>query len=242
MRSKYFVLAALMMTVLMLSSCDDHYALDADVHNGYIMLSDGRIIRDTDYDPSCHTAVAVVFAEKTDEHPVLAVMLDECSSVAFSDTLSFVQGTSCKIDAFDGYVNTVALQGTVIKRPGVVNENNASDPANYYKSPLGLLAFRSHYHGQSDYVPSIAELRLLFRERDKVNAIIRLCGGTPISDSAVGGGCWYWSSTEVSENAGNQAWLISMTDGSIQKAPKTNSYNARLIVEYNGFYDSTTKK
>ena len=46
---------------------------------------------------------------------------------------------------------------------------------------------------------------------------------------------WYWSSTEVKGNSHNQAWLVSMADGSQHKAPKTNQYRARLIVEYNPY-------
>jgi len=71
--------------------------------------------------------------------------------------------------------------------------------------------------------------------KDQVNNMILKCGGTPINRSPSGAGCWYWTSTEVTENKMNQAWLISMADGSIHKAPKTNGYRARLIVEYNPY-------
>jgi hypothetical protein len=107
--------------------------------------------------------------------------------------------------------------------------------ANYYKSPLGLMAFRSHWFLQSDYVPSVMELELLYKALPKVNPLIEMCGGTPIGTSPEDAGCWYWSSTEVKGNSYNQAWLVSMADGSQHKAPKTNCYRARLIVEYNPY-------
>ena len=219
--------------VLTLTSCDEHEPLDLDIHPGYILCDDGRILSDDVFDVSQHTPVAVVFAPQTDKHQVLAVMLDEIPFVAFADTLAMDQKTSGDISAYDGYTNTVALQTTYLPRDSMVVKDYKADPRNYYCSPLGLLAFRSHWFAQSDYVPSVAELYLLYVSLSKVNPIIEKCGGTPIGTTPVDAGCWYWSSTEVNENKVNQAWLFSMADGSIHKAPKTNCYRARLIVEYN---------
>ncbi len=222
--------------VLTLTSCDEHEPVDLDIHPGYILCDDGRIIKETDYDPGQHTPVGVVFAPlATDKHPVLAVLLEEVDYIQFSDTLSFDQKTSCDEEAYDGYKNTVSLWTTNILRKELVDSVHLDNLANYYKSPLAHVAFRSHFFAQSDYVPSIAEMRLLFQNITKVNEMIIKCGGTPISRSPMGAGCWYWTSTEVKENSMNQAWLISMADGSIHKAPKTNSYRARLIVEYNPY-------
>ncbi|MEE3386499.1 MAG: hypothetical protein VZR36_15830, partial [Prevotella sp.] len=131
------------------------------------------------------------------------------------------------------YVNTVALQTTHLDRDSLVIKDNKADPRNYYTSPLGLLAFRHHWFFQSDYVPSVAELGLLYSSLSIVNPIIERCGGTPVNRSPENAGCWYWTSTEVEQNKMNQAWLFSMADGSRHKAPKTNCYRARLIVEYN---------
>ena len=225
-----------LLSVLSLTSCDEHEPIDLDIHPGYILCDDGRIIDDSSFDPDKHNPVAVVFAPLvTDKHPVLAVLLDEVSYIEFADTLSFDQKTSGDVTAYDGYTNTVALQTTYIERDSLLVPENKSDPRNYYKSPLGLLAFRSHYFGQSDYIPSVAEMRLLYQNLTKVNEMIEKCGGTPISRSPELAGCWYWTSTEVNENKMNQAWVITMADGSVHKAPKTNYYRARLIVEYNPY-------
>lgn len=228
-----FIVGLLAMTGI--CSCDEHEPFDPDVHSGYILCSDGSIVADDVFDSRKHTPVAVVFAEKTAKHPVLAVMLDEIEYVSFADTLSFDQKTSCSLDSCDGYLNTVALQTTNIQRKVLVDPEHIDNAANYYKSPLGLMAFRSHWFSQSDYVPSVMELELLYKALPKVNPLIRMCGGTPIGTSSMGAGCWYWSSTEVNGNKMNQAWLVSMADGSQHKAPKTNGYRARLIVEYNPY-------
>ena len=236
MKSFHMIFILCLLTALSLTSCDEHESIDLDVHPGYILCDDGCIIKESDFDMSEHTPVAVVFAPlATDKHPVLAVMLDEVECIQFADTLAFEQNTSGDITAYDGYTNTVALQTTNIMRTEIVDDRHLDNPVNYYKSPLGLSAFRSHYFAQSDYVPSVAEMRLLYQNIDKVNDIITQCGGTPINRYPEGAGCWYWTSTEVSENKPNQAWLISMADGSIHKAPKTNAYRSRLIVEYNPY-------
>ena len=230
-------LSAFMLT---LTSCDEHEPLDLNIYPGYILCDDGRIVSPDEFFQGGRTAVAVVFAPLTDSHNVLSVLLDEVPFINFCDTLSMDQKTSCDISAYDGYTNTVALQTTWLpgKRKQEVWRDSAyvtewvTDPF-YYGSPLGLSAFRSHWFAQSDYVPSVAEMGLLYMSLDKVNPVIKMCGGDTIGVTPRDAGCWYWTSTEVEENKPNQAWLFSMADGSRHKAAKDNFYRARLIVEYN---------
>ena len=233
MKRFIYIVMCTLLSVCGLVSCDEHEPIDLDIHPGYILCSDGRIVSPSAFNADNQTPVAVVFAERTDKHEVLAVLLDEIAPVAFADTLSFDQNTSCSETEFDGYVNTVALQTTHLDRDSLVIKDNKADPRNYYTSPLGLLAFRHHWFLQSDYVPSVAELGLLYSALSTVNPIIERCGGTPVNRNPANAGCWYWTSTEVEQNKMNQAWLFSMADGSRHKAPKTNCYRARLIVEYN---------
>ena len=61
-----------------------------------------------------------------------------------------------------------------------------------------------------------------------VNSVLRRCGGDAISEDA--GGCWYWTSTEVSGQAGAKAWLYSLGTGAIQETPKTEAHPARIII------------
>ena len=201
MKHIYYIMFALAMGFACVS-CDEHEPIDLDIHPGYILCSDGQIVSPSVFNRDVHTPVAVVFAEKTDQHQALAVLLDEIAPVAFADTLSFDQKTSGSETEYDGYVNTVALQTTHLDRDSLVVKDNKADPRNYYTSPLG-------------------------------HPIIERCGGTPVNRSPENAGCWYWTSTEVAQNKMNQAWLFSMADGSRHKAPKTNCYRARLIVEYN---------
>lgn len=220
MKKKYTLLL-LPVLCLILAACDGHEALDPDVHTGYILCDDGQVLStDAYFSQDARKAVAVVFAPQTEEHSVLAVLLDEIPPVAFCDTLGLELGTSCDETAYDGYENTTAMQ-------------NSRDARTGKGSPLADEAFTYHYYWQSDYIPSVAEMGMLFLAREQVNSIIERCGGTPLCTDAAGSSCWYWTSTEVEQNKGRQAWLFSMSDGSRHRAPKTNEYHARAIVEYN---------
>ena len=214
---------------LFFSSCDEHDPLDLDIHPGYILCDDGRVLSPEAFDESSNVPVAVFFAPLTDKHPALAVLLDELSYISFADTL-FEQKTSGSVADYDGYLNTIALQSSKLARDSVSQRRSGK---RWYCSDLGLSAFCSHYFSQSDYVPSVAELGLLYLSLPVVNPVIERCGGQPVSTVPEYAGCWYWSSTEVAENTPNQAWLFSMADGSRHRTPKTNRYSARLIVEYN---------
>ena len=50
-------------------------------------------------------------------------------------------------------------------------------------------------YGQSAYVPSVAQMRLLYAARGIINPVIEKCGGDPLPTEA--DECWYWTSTEV---------------------------------------------
>jgi hypothetical protein len=218
---KYYLFPLLSVFSLFFASCDEHEVLDLDVHTGNILCDDGQVLStDAYFSQDASKAVAVVFAPQTEEHPVLAVLLDEIAPVAFCDSLGLELGTSCDETAFDGYENTTAMQNNRDSRSGK-------------GSPLADEAFTYHYYWQSDYIPSVSEMGLLYLARDQVNPILERCGGTPLYDDAAGSLCWYWTSTEVEQNKGRQAWLFSMSDGSRHRAPKTNEYRARAIVEYN---------
>ena len=213
--SKAIVLLTVLCAVFAMSSCDEHEAIDSNIYPGHIMLADGSVISPEAYDASRHQAVAVFFAQKTDKHEALAVMLRESPAKAVSDTalvkMGTDLGTSGSETAYDGYENTIALQAK--------------------RSPIATDAFTSHYLAMSDYVPSVSEMGLMFLSLPVVNPVLDVLGGDTIAVNDPD--CWYWTSTEVSGNKGYQAWACSMSDGSRHKAPVYNTYHTRYIVEYN---------
>lgn len=197
------------------TSCDNHEPIDRDIHVGYVLCNDHSCMDTASYfNQTKRKAVGVVFAEKTDDHPVLAVMFDELNEV-FCDSVGMVNGTSTDITSFCGFKNTVAMY-------------NSYSAETSKGSPLAMKMINFHANGQSDYLPCVAEQRLLASSARVINPVLEKLGGTPI---ALEGDCWYWTSTEVEDNPGVQAWLCSADNGRFLPTPKTQRHKARAIVE-----------
>ena len=205
-----------MIAITILStSCDNHEPIDRDIHVGYVLCNDHSCMDTASYfNQTKRKAVGVVFAEKTDDHPALAVMFDELNEV-FCDSVGMVNGTSTDITSFCGFKNTVAMYNSYSAETGK-------------GSPLAMEMINFHANGQSDYLPSVAEQRLLASSSRVINPVLERLGGTPI---ALEGDCWYWTSTEVEDNPGVQAWLCSADNGRFLPTPKTQRHKARAIVE-----------
>lgn len=197
------------------TSCDNHEPIDRDIHVGYVLCNDHSCMDTASYfNQTKRKAVGVVFAEKTDDHPALAVMFDELNEV-FCDSVGMINGTSTDITSFCGFKNTVAMYNSYSAETGK-------------GSPLAMEMINFHTNGQSDYLPSVAEQRLLAFSARVINPVLEKLGGTPI---ALEGDCWYWTSTEVEDNPGVQAWLCSADNGRFLPTPKTQRHKARAIVE-----------
>lgn len=232
------------LSMLGFNSCDEHDPFDDNIHVGYVLLSDHRTMSLENYEAlgggSGVKAVGVVFAEQNANHPTMAVLLGSkgvSTSARFAEKLGIKQNTSCSLEDFDGFLNTVALQaGTYTEEEGTLNPTDSitkTETVTYQLSHLGWNAFDSHEYGQSDYIPSVAEMRLLLSSLSVVNPIIERLGGEPVTVSTDGGNCWYWTSTEVQDNPENMAWLMSAVNGGIQETPKNETHSYRLIVALN---------
>lgn len=223
-RKKWEALCSCMLMFCMLSllaSCDKHEAVDRGIHVGYVLCSDHSCMSLDAYGKQeGMVAVGVVFAEQTDEHPALAVALTQYED-CFCDSLGMVNGTSGSTTAYDGFSNTVSMYNSY-----VVNEETKVG----HGCPIAMRTYDAGYYGQSLYIPSVAEMRLLCKGAPIVNRTLAALGGTPIT---LDGKCWYWTSTEVSDNAGSQAWLCSALNGGVQETPKTESHLARPILQLN---------
>ena len=57
-----------------------------------------------------------------------------------------------------------------------------------------------------EWIPSVAELYLIYLNKRSINAAIELSGGSRIKDG------WYWSSTE---HSATNAWGLNLNDGSL---------------------------
>ena len=77
----------MLMMASFMTSCDNHEPYDPDLHIGYVLCDDHTCMDTATYfNQSKRKAVGVVFAEKTKDHPVLAVNLEETSGM-FCDSI-----------------------------------------------------------------------------------------------------------------------------------------------------------
>ena len=216
-RKAYPVLQAVLMAGA-LAACDAHIEVpDTAVRPGHVLCVDGKAVPYSEYESYGEKAIAVVFHTYSDgetEGNGYAVYLWDMTPKAFADSLGVEQGTSADITAYDGNENTNALYQT---------EETVS--------PMAEAVFDLWKYGQSAYVPSVAQMRLLYEVRDIINPIIEKCGGDPLPTEA--DECWYWTSTEVEGQQTVKAWLYSTASGAMQETPKTQAHKVRPIITLN---------
>ena len=131
------------------TGCDAHIDVpDTAVRPGHVLCEDGTALSYTEYQQSGKKAVAVVFDTRQHEGAEgngYAVYLWDITPQAFADSLGIAQGTSADLAAHDGNANTFALYET---------KETAS--------PMAEAVFDLWCYGQSAYVPSVAQMRLLY--------------------------------------------------------------------------------
>lgn len=197
------------------TSCDGHHPEpDMGMKVGDVLCTDGQILSMETWKGSGKEGIGIVFHVNTNpdiEGRGYAVYLNDLAQLAFADSLGIKQGTSADAYALDGNQNTYAL----------MSQRNVG-------SPMAGAVFDLWRFGQSAYIPSVAQLRLLKETRGSINQGIAAIGGEPITDTPEG--CWYWSSTEVAGQETAKAWLYSLSQGAMQETPKTQNHKVRPII------------
>ena len=220
MKKKFYhrLWVPLVSLVMVLASCDAHQDFpDTGIKIGQVLCTDGRIYTPDGMRQANKQPIAVVFHVDNDpetEGYGYAVYLHELTASQFADSLGIPQGTSCDLTAMDGNANTYAMYAT----------RDCS-------SPLAGDVFDLWHYGQSAYIPSVAQMRLMYAVRDIINPVIKECGGTllPTKDDYD----WFWTSTETDGMNAAKAWLYSLSSGAIQETPKTQAHPARPIITIN---------
>lgn len=206
------------MSAILLTACDSHQEFpDTAMKVGHILCTDGQVLPYAYYKESGKEAIGVVFYLNRDletEGKGYAVYLHDIASESFADSIGVSQGTSADVTVLDGNANTFTLF-------------NTTDVA----SPLAKSVFDIWSYGQSAYIPSVAQMRLLYGVKEDVNRYLELCGGDLLSDNP--DQCWYWTSTEVQGQQTAKAWLYSMGSGAMQETPKLQAHKARAIITIN---------
>lgn len=213
-----YIIPTLLLLVVGLAACDGHKEFpDDSMAIGHILCSDGQTLNLESYKLSGKEAVAVVFyinRDSSKEGQGYAVYLWDLAPVAFADSTGATQGTSADIEALDGNANTYSMY--VGKEVG---------------SPLAMQVFDLWCYGQSAYIPSVAQMRLLKAAKSVINPYIAECGGDTLPDAA--DECWYWSSTEVKGQENDKAWLYSLKSGTIHETPKLQGHKSRPVITIN---------
>lgn len=205
---------ASLLTVTSLSSCHCDHDEPAIFRKGHVLCTDGTVMSLCDYVKSSKQAIGIVYHVNEDpESDILgyAVYINESPAVAFADSCGVRQNTSASLSEIDGNTNTYSVYTTA-----------------EVSSPMASYVFDLWPYGQSAYIPSVSELRLLYAEKDFVNERITAVGGEPISDDDAD--CWLWSSTEVSGQEENKAWLFSMNYADIIETPKNQPHRIRPVM------------
>ena len=197
------------------TSCDGHHPEpDMGMKVGDVLCTDGQILPMETWEKSGKEGIGIVFHVNTNpdiEGRGYAVYLNDLTPLAFADSFGIKQGTSADAYALDGNQNTYAL----------MSQRNVG-------SPMADAVFDLWRFGQSAYIPSVAQLRLLKETRGRINQGVVAIGGGPITDTP--DGCWYWSSTEVAGQETAKAWLYSLSQGAMQETPKTQNHKVRPII------------
>ena len=229
------VFFSVLLSLLLFTSCDDHEAVDLGIHPGYILCDDGVVMSDQAFFAQDFSGknykfpAAVIFTEQLNDSEdmarFLAVSIKELPQLQFCDSISMSQGTNTDVTVAAGNTNTTALQ-------------NSYDTKLGHGSPLADYVFAHSTYGQSDFIPSVKELKMLYAQKGRVNAVLQrinehLAGSADLLfTEARSDSCWYWSSTEVAANPMKQAWIFSMSSGTPQECPKIEAHAARAIVPY----------
>ena len=217
-KSRTYRIAGLLAAAVLFAACDAHRDFpDTTMKLGHILCTDGGVIPPENLEQSGRQPIAVVFHVNHDENTEgsgYAVYLWDLAPEAFADSTGISQGTSADITALDGNENTFAIYDT--------RETS---------SPMAEAVFDLWRYGQSAYVPSVAQVRMLHSARELINPVIRMCGGDGLPDEA--DDCWYWTSTEVRGQETAKAWLYSVGSGAMQETPKIQAHKVRPIITLN---------
>ena len=185
------IICATLMAVAF-ASCDEHRDFpDTAMKTCDILCTDGKVVRFEEVKSQNKTPIAVVFYVNQNEDiqgTGYAVYLKDIEPFAYSDSLGLKHNTSADIAAFDGNGNTHAMYSSGT-------------------SPAASAVFDMWQYGQSAYIPSVAQIKLLYQARSAVN-----------------------TSTEVKDQETAKAWLYSLASGALQETPKTQAHKVRPII------------
>ena len=139
---------------ILLTACDAHIEFpDTTMQPCHILCTDGKVVTLDQCEAQGKSPIGVVFyvnQSGSNEHEGTgyAVYLWDITPEMFADSLGTKQNTSASLTKYDGNSNTFAIY-------------NMRDMG----SPLADAVFAIWEYGQSAYIPSVAQMQLLYRQR-----------------------------------------------------------------------------
>ncbi len=219
-------------TVLLQAVADTMYTFAAV---GDILCSDGSIVHRNDWPAPGKTPIGIVFYVDDSKWHGWAVSLTQTASMKWSTvTNAFVNGHQNanwrdainRNDEWEGYANTQRI----------LSAGNATT----YPAGWAADGFSTTYPApwsRGWYLPSAAQLNMLFGELPEVNLSLNRVGATPIVDdnpgtARPGGSVLLWSSTEGSQSS--KAFALEIADGRIVEVAKTSNdkYKVRAVITF----------
>ncbi len=169
----------------------------------------------------------------------LAIALDEVTypwASAYTspraDIISIPDLADCTTNVLtcgkSGKENTAIIMAfqTKLQNSSASNKNkifyHAADYCYKYQ-PNSVSSVKSWFAAGQWFLPNVAELNILYQNKDKVNASLQKVNAVTLTDS------YYWSSTEYGNNG---AWGLRMYDGSQSGDLKSNNNYVRLVLAF----------
>ena len=202
---------------------------------GDILCSDGSIVHRNDWPAPGKTPIGIVFYVDDSKWHGWAVSLTQTASMAWSTVTNVLvnghqnanwRDAINRNDEWEGYANTQRI----------LSAGNATT----YPAGWAADGFSTTYPApwsRGWYLPSAAQLNMLFGELPEVNLSLNRVGATPIVDNnpgttRPGGSVYLWSSTEG--NTEDRAIAVGISDGRIGPFNKTSSdkYYVRAVITF----------
>lgn len=223
MKKILFHTLMVLIIAVMAVGCKKHTVIDPDpnpidtlLRVGNIYCKDGRVIDPYTYNAQGMTnAIGVIFwvNDSLDvEDRAYVVSLHDSWPCFWCDTM-ISTGVSTSITAFDGAANTSTLKTFELR----------------YEHPVYPMRSATQYSDEdvySWYLPSVAQLTEIFRNKDEVYHAFSNCNGDRFNS------IWYWSSTEDNDGPESKkynAYIVTLKEGNIQAASKMDRYAVRPI-------------
>lgn len=209
-----------------------------DAEIGKIVLEDGSLVTNEDYDSTTMKAIAVVCGTKYAGGQVIGVGLQSSSGQWAKDGTygynnNFTKIVSTPSDFGAGAADTATFTGDLDGSdnwayicsldPEGTKDAATNYSAFYFANTYGITQGISGNYKDGWYIPSLKELCDIYKIKDTISDVITTVGGNLIMSY------WYWSSSQYASGS-NYAYPVDFSSGNVDYDCWNKSYNLNVIV------------